>query len=248
MTLAQNTMESRLAEVRRRITAAAERAGRAVDSVTLIAVTKTHPAGVMREIATLGVGDVGENKVQEGVRKFEELYSDAAANSRPRFHLIGHLQSNKARQAVQYFDLIHSVDSVRLAQELNRQAEKLQKTCAVLLQVNVSGEETKSGLHPGNVEAALAEILSTCPALKIEGFMTMAPFVDDAEEARPCFRALRELAAGLREKAAARGQHVGSHLSMGMTNDFEVAIEEGATLVRVGTALFGERDYGAPAV
>jgi hypothetical protein len=167
----------------------------------------------------------GESRLQEARAKIPLV------SGRAHWHLVGHLQTNKARDAVALFEMIHSVDSVKLAAEINKWAERAGKTQAILLEVNVSGEASKFGLKPEDLDAALSEI-NRLPRLEVGGLMTIAPFRDNVEEARPCFRRLRELRdrAGLRE------------LSMGMTHDFEIAIEEGATMVRIGTAIFGERE------
>jgi pyridoxal phosphate enzyme (YggS family) len=180
--------------------------------------------------------DIGENKVQEALSKIEATKSLGA-----RYHLIGHLQSNKAKHAVANFDLIHSVDSVRLANELNRHAAAIGKIQDVLLQVSVSGEESKSGFDPEPLRHDLAQLLETCPSLVFRGFMTMAPLSENPEDARPHFKNLRLLAKDLAAMAGKHSNFLPGDLSMGMTGDFEVAIEEGATLVRIGSALFGHR-------
>jgi pyridoxal phosphate enzyme (YggS family) len=228
-------INERLAEVRRRIETAALRSNRAPKEVTLIAVSKTHPAELVRRAIEAGVRDLGENRVQEADEKIKEIGRDAA-----RWHLIGHLQANKARRAVTLFDLIHSVDSVSLARRLERLCaeEGRDETLPVLVQVDLAGEATKSGIS----EAALPELIlaiKACERLRLAGLMVLPPFFEDAEMARPFFRRLREL----RDRHSARGDfgHERGELSMGMSNDYEVAIEEGATMVRVGTAIFGER-------
>lgn len=207
--------------IRERIARAAARAGRAGDDVQLIAVTKTVPPEGIEEALAAGVTLFGESKVQEARAKIPVV------SGRARWHMIGHLQSNKARDAVAMFEAIHSVDSVKLASELNKCADNDGKTQAVLLEINVSGEASKFGLKSDDVEAALAQI-NAMPRLEVQGLMTIPPAGKDA---RPFFRQLRELRdrLGLRE------------LSMGMSYDFEVAIEEGATMVRIGSAIFGER-------
>ena len=236
-----------IAAVRERIAAAAGRAGRDGDSVRLIAVTKTHPLELVRAAAAGGVRDMGENRVQEASEKH------AAWDGEPlRWHLIGHLQRNKARRAAEIFDLIHSLDSVRLAETLDRYVAESPRAAAgyrlpVLLQVNIAGEAQKEGFDlPGGLAnreqlgafyAAVEHIISLSH-LEIRGLMTIAPYVAEAETVRPVFRALR----ALRDELARRFPAVSWHeLSMGMTGDFEVAVEEGATLVRVGRAIFGER-------
>jgi pyridoxal phosphate enzyme (YggS family) len=211
-------------QVRERIARACERAGRSPEEVTLIAVTKGFPAAAAAEAVAAGVRDLGENRVQEAEGKIDAL---AVMGVDATWHLIGHLQTNKAKTAVRRFAIIHSVDSFRLAQALSRRA---QGRVPILLEVNVAQEASKYGLAPAEVPQALAAI-AELPNLDVRGLMTVAPLTDDPERVRPVFRQLRELrdGLGLRE------------LSMGMTDDFEVAIEEGATMVRVGRAIFGER-------
>jgi pyridoxal phosphate enzyme (YggS family) len=217
-------IEANIREVQRRIARACERSHRSPDEITLVAITKGVEVPAIRTAFNLGIRDFGENRVQEAEAKIVQL-----ADLKPNvtWHMVGHLQSNKAKSAVELFDIIHSVDSVRLAEILNRRA---QKTLPVLLEVNVSGEATKGGFSVVETEAAVKAI-KQLPNLKVLGLMTVAPFVADAEEVRPVFRKLRELRdlLGL------------EHLSMGMTDDFEVAIEEGATMLRIGRAIFGER-------
>ena len=227
-------LRKRLDEVRLRIAASAQLSGRQPEEIKLIAVSKTHPAEVLRRAIEAGVTDLGENRVQEAEGKIEEI-----GRIRARWHLIGHLQSNKARRAVSLFELIHSLDSVELAQRLNRLCrEEGRSRLPVLIQVDLGGEETKAGAS----ESELPEIVERVAAyehLSLNGLMTLPPFFEDAERVRPFFRRLREL----RDRYKARGHFgdAGGELSMGMSNDFEVAIEEGATMVRVGTAIFGER-------
>lgn len=224
-----------LRAVKKRIADAAERAGRDVDDVKLVAVSKTHPASVLREAIAAGATVLGENKVQEAESKIGELSRDAA-----EWHLIGHLQSNKARKAVELFDVIHSVDSVELAQRLERICVELGRDeLSVFVQVDLAGEATKSGI-PEDEVPELVEYLKTCKRLRFNGLMILPPFFDDAETTRPFFKRLRAIRDDLAaENAFSNG--IGE-LSMGMSHDFEVAIEEGATVVRVGTAIFGERE------
>lgn len=216
--------------------AAARRAGRAPDEVSLMAVSKTHPEQRIREAYDAGIRLFGENRVQEFASKAEKLLELKAAE----WHMVGHLQTNKAGKAVELFAAVDSVDSLRLAQKLNSSAEALGKKLAVLIEINVGGEAAKSGLAPDSRE--LEEILQSAANLEhleFRGLMTVPPFTEDPQQARPYFRRLREL----RDRIAAR-QLAGigtSVLSMGMSHDFEVAIEEGSTCVRVGTAIFGER-------
>ncbi|MBV8085166.1 MAG: YggS family pyridoxal phosphate-dependent enzyme [Chloroflexi bacterium] len=219
------------AAVQRRAAAAAEGAGRRATEVTVLAASKTFGPEVLREAYDAGVRQFGENYVQEALDKLPELPGDVC------WHLIGHLQSNKARQVVGRFGLIHSVDSVHLAQEIDRQAAKRDIVQDVLLQVNIADEETKSGLAPEEACDALAEI-AQLKHLYVRGLMTIGPMVTNPDDVRWVFAQLKEL----RDSAQSRLPDVPlRELSMGMTGDFETAIEEGATLVRVGRAIFGER-------
>jgi pyridoxal phosphate enzyme (YggS family) len=213
--------------------AAAERSGRPADSVRLVAVTKTVAASRIAAAIDAGVDAIGENYIQEAREKAAEL-----GNRRVAWHFIGHLQSNKAKTAVRLFDVIHSVDRFKLAAELNKQAAKADKRQQILVQVNTGSEGTKSGADAGET-LALVQRISRLDHLKACGLMTLPPFFDAPEKVRPYFRMLRELRDQIRGEAIAG---VGMEtLSMGMTGDFEAAIEEGATLVRIGTAIFGER-------
>jgi hypothetical protein len=223
----ESTIRERLAEIHRRIEAAARRAGRDPSGIQLIVVTKNRAVEPIREVLACGPYALGENRVQEALAKIPQLPPDTV------WHLIGHLQRNKAKPAVQHFALIHSLDSDRLAEALHRAAEAADRTVETLLEVNVAGEESKFGLAPDAVEPLLAIIARSFIRVRVRGLMTMAPYVPDPETVRPCFRGLREL----RERLAAAGYDL-PHLSMGMTNDFEVAVEEGATMVRIGTAVF----------
>jgi pyridoxal phosphate enzyme (YggS family) len=227
-------LRERLLEVRARINAAAQRSNRDPESITLVAVSKTHPAVIIREAIAAGVTDLGENRVQEAESKIPEVGRHAG-----RWHLVGHLQSNKARRAVELFDVIHSLDSVALAQRLDRMCLELgREELPVLIQVDLGGEVTKSGVGEAEV-AQILEALRQCGRLRLTGLMTLPPYFDDAEHVRPFFRKLRELRDELGSQGAfgdARGE-----LSMGMTHDYEIAIEEGATIVRIGTAIFGQR-------
>ena len=220
---------TRLEQVRAQIAAAAKRAGRAAADIELVAVSKTQTPDIIREAMRAGLHVFGENKVQEAARKIAEL-------ERGSWHLIGHLQTNKARLAVQLFDSIDSVDRLDLAQEIDRRAEPLGKTQNVLLQVNVAGESAKFGCVP---EAAreLAGAINGLPRLCLRGLMTIAPYADEPEESRPHFAALRVLRDALERETGLQLPV----LSMGMSGDFTVAIEEGSTSVRIGTALFGAR-------
>ena len=217
--------------VRGKIAAACKRVGRNPEEVEIVAVTKTHGADVVNEAWDAGLAIVGENKVQEAAWK------KPASVSGPSWHLIGHLQSNKVRHALELFDVIHSVDSAKLADRINFIADEIGASPRILLEVNVSGEKSKSGMKPEDVEQTVRHIVASCPRVTLEGLMTMAPFSEDPEEARPYFRRLRELRDGL-EKRLGVGL---PRLSMGMSGDYEVAVEEGATWIRLGTVLFGER-------
>jgi pyridoxal phosphate enzyme (YggS family) len=211
-------------EVQRRIDLACERSHRLPDEITLVAVTKGVGTGAIRAAFDLGIRNFGENRVQEAEDKIAQL---SALRPTVAWHMVGHLQSNKAKLAVELFDIIHSVDSVSLAEILNR---RLDDILPVLLEVNVSGEATKGGFSAVETGAAV-EAIKQLSNLKVIGLMTVAPPVVDLEQVRPVFRKLRELRDSLGLE----------HLSMGMTDDFEVAIEEGATMVRIGRAIFGER-------
>ena len=231
---AETALAERLARVRAKIAAAVERAGRRSDEVTLIAISKTHPSSVVTRLVELGATDLGENRVQEAEGKISEVGRDRA-----RWHLVGHLQANKARRAVNLFDVIHSLDSIDLAQRLDRLCvEEGRDNLSVLIQVDLGHEETKSGIDETELEQ-LVESLGSLERLQLIGLMTLPPFFENPEDGRPFFRKLREL----RDQLAAQGAFGDrkGELSMGMTNDFEVAIEEGATMVRIGTAIFGER-------
>ncbi len=221
------SLETNLSAVKARMAAACRRAGRGVDEVKLIAVSKTHSVAVLREAMLAGLSVFGENKVQEAEGKIAELGREGI-----EWHLIGHLQSNKARRAVQLFNVIHSVDSVELADRLERICmEERRERRDVLIQVDLAGEESKSGVDHDDLPA-LIDHLKGFETLRLAGLMVLPPFFDDPEATRPFFKRLR----GLRDELIPGGD-----LSMGMSHDFEVAIEEGATMVRVGTAIFGER-------
>lgn len=220
-----------LADVNAKIAAACARAGRDPSEVEIIAVTKTHGAETVNEARDAGLCIVGENKVQEAAWK------KPASASGPEWHLIGHLQSNKTRPALELFDVIHSVDTVKLADRIEAVAEETGARPRILLEVNVSGEKSKSGMKPEEAASVVRHIVEACPRVTLEGLMTMAPFSENPEDARPYFRRLREL----RDKLEAELGVGLPRLSMGMSGDYEVAVEEGATWVRLGTVLFGER-------
>jgi pyridoxal phosphate enzyme (YggS family) len=219
MSIAEN-----IQALQRRIERAADSAKRAADEVALVAVSKTFSPDAIKQAVEAGIGHVGENWIQEAEPKIKYL---EASGVQPVWHLVGHLQTNKVKTATELFDVIESVDSFRLAEAISKRASG---PVAVLLEVNVAGEDTKNGFSPDDLPAAL-ESITQLPSVDVRGLMTVAPQVDDPEDVRHVFRRLRELrdAAGLKE------------LSMGMTDDFEVAIQEGATMVRIGRAIFGER-------
>jgi len=224
------SLPENLNSIQQRIRAACDRCDREPNSVTLLAVAKTQPPEVVSDAAGLGLLLLGENKVQEAKAKIP------LCPGKLRWHFIGHLQSNKCRDAVQLFSMIQSVDSLSLAQEINKRAGEAAKTMPVLLEVNLAGEASKFGYRP---EQLLAELqgINALPRIEIHGLMTVPPWSPDAEHSRPHFRRLRELKTQCEEILGAPLPH----LSMGMSGDFEVAIEEGATIVRIGTALFGPR-------
>lgn len=227
-------IRDRLAQVREQIARAAERAGRSSDEITLIAVSKTFDSSTVQQAVDAGALDLGENRVQEAASKVETVKGD-----RLKWHLIGHLQSNKARLAVRAFDVIHTVDSRELAERLDRIAGEEGRRLTVLAQVDLAGEATKTGADDEELPG-IVEVLDSAKHLDFKGLMTMPPFFDQPEQTRPYFRRLRGLLDELnRNREAARRL---TELSMGMSHDFEVAIEEGATMVRVGTAIFGKRE------
>ncbi|HEX7530539.1 MAG TPA: YggS family pyridoxal phosphate-dependent enzyme [Pyrinomonadaceae bacterium] len=231
----QEQLRQRLERVHERMAEAAVRANRRPDDVKLVAVSKTHPAEIIREAIVAGVTDLGENRVQEAEAKIPEVGRQAA-----RWHLIGHLQSNKARRAVELFDVIHSLDSAALARRLDRACGEVgREELPVLIQIDLGQEATKSGAAESEVPGIIDAIRQS-QRLRLTGLMTLPPYFDDPEQARPFFRRLRELRDELRAQGVF-GESSGE-LSMGMTHDYEVAIEEGATMVRVGTAIFGARE------
>jgi pyridoxal phosphate enzyme (YggS family) len=224
---------ARLTAVRERIAGAARRAGRDPGAVTLVAVSKTFPPEHIRLAVAAGVADLGENRVQEAEAKIPQLPAEL------RWHLVGHLQSNKVRRAIELFSLIHGVDTVSLGQAIGKRAAHRARPADVLLQVNVAGKETQHGFAPEEVAGA-ADALAGVSGLALDGLMCIAPEADDPEAARPAFRLLARLYGDLAPRLQRAG-HPWRHLSMGMSHDFPVAVEEGATLVRVGRAIFGER-------
>jgi len=227
-------LAANIENVRQRIAAACARVNRDPSSVTLLAVTKTLPPEVVAEAAALGLTIFGENKVQEAKGKIPQC------SGRLAWHMIGHLQTNKARDAVALFSMIQSVDSLHLAEELNRRAEQASKTVPILLEVNIVGEASKFGYEPEQLLMDFKQ-LNALPRLEVHGLMTVPPWTPLPERVRPVFKRLCELKLQCEQVLGAPLPH----LSMGMTGDFEIAIEEGATLVRIGTALFGERPKAA---
>lgn len=227
-------LKENLQKVEEKIALSCERAGRAREDVTLIAVSKTKPVETLKEAYDMGVRVFGENKVQELLDKYEALPDDI------HWHMIGHLQRNKVKYIIDKVDLIHSVDSVRLAETIDKEAKKHGLTANILIEVNVAKEDTKFGVLPEELDAVIEEI-SRFSNICVRGLMTIAPFVENAEENRAIFARLRKLSVDIASKNI-DNVNVGL-LSMGMTNDYEIAVEEGATLIRVGTGIFGERDY-----
>ncbi len=221
-----------LEKVQKRIAAAAARSGRPEEEIQLVAVTKTQSVQTVLEGIEAGVKIIGENRVQEALTKHSQI------GERVKWHLIGHLQKNKVKKALAIFEMIHSVDSLELVQEIDKQAAKLGKVIDILLQVNVSGELSKFGLAPEQTYR-LAEQVSNLPNVNLCGLMTIPPLSSNPENSRPYFRVL----AKLKQELTRQGLEGLKYLSMGMSNDFEVAIEEGANFVRVGSAIFGERNF-----
>ena len=227
-------LKEKLEQVEARIQKACDRAGRDRGEVTLIAVSKTKPAETLREAYDLGVRVFGENKVQELVDKYEALPDDIS------WHMIGHLQRNKVKYVIDKAELIHSVDSLRLAETIEKEAKKNNIIVNILIEVNVAREESKFGVMPEELEE-IVEKIAGFPHLNVKGLMTIAPNVENPEENRAVFARLRKLSVDIASKNVDNMNM--SILSMGMTNDYEIAIEEGATMVRVGTGIFGERNY-----
>jgi pyridoxal phosphate enzyme (YggS family) len=243
-------MRRKLAEnlkrVRERIETACDHGGRQPEDVRLVAVTKTVEVDVIRAVIESGLLELGENRAQELVKRAGMINEHLSRRrklepggvgvpSEPRWHMIGHLQRNKVKSVLPWVSMIHSLDSLRLAEEISKEAQRLDISVPVLVQVNVAGEKSKHGIAVG-ATSHLTEHIRTLPGLKIAGLMTMAPLTDDPEETRPCFRRLREIAEDMRHERVVGPEF--TELCMGMTNDFEVAVEEGATMVRLGRALF----------
>lgn len=224
------TIKNNLEIINEKIKKAALRANRNPEEIKLVAVTKTATIEQIKEAISAGVKIIGENKVQEAKEKYQIL------STKIEWHLVGHLQTNKVKYAIEIFDCIHSVDSIKLAEEIDKRSLQFGKTTNVLIEVNVSGEETKYGIKPEEVEYFLKEIFEFS-RIRVRGLMTIAPIAEDKEEVRPYFRKLRELSKEIKNKNLKNVKM--DYLSMGMTGDFEVAIEEGANMVRIGRGIFG---------
>ncbi|MCM8778319.1 MAG: YggS family pyridoxal phosphate-dependent enzyme [Candidatus Omnitrophica bacterium] len=227
-------LKENLAKVKAKIAEACRRVDRDPGEITLVCVTKGVEIEKIKEVVSLGIMDIGENRVQEAFKKYNELQTTGyKLTAKIRWHMVGHLQSNKAKYAVRIFDLIHSVDSFKLAEEINKQAERINKIQDILIQVNTSGEKTKFGIEPKGLFSLIGEI-KKFKNLSLKGLMTIAPVVLNPEDARPYFRKLKELF----DEFNYLTNHPLTILSMGMSQDFEVAIEEGANMVRIGRAIF----------
>lgn len=224
------TVKDNLETINKKIKEATLKVNRDPQEIKLVAVTKTATLEQIKEAINEGVKIIGENKVQEAKEKYQALTKEV------KWHLVGHLQTNKVKYAVEIFDLIHSVDSIKLAKEIDKRSVQFKKTIDVLIEVNISGEETKYGYNPEKVEAFLKEI-SEFSGIRVRGLMTIAPISKNKEEVRPYFRRLRELSERIRDKNIKNIKM--DYLSMGMTDDFEIAIEEGANMVRIGRGIFG---------
>ena len=221
-------------QVKENIEASARKAGRNPEDILLVAVSKTKPIEALKEAYDAGIRDFGENKVQEIVEKYDKLPKDA------RFHMIGHLQRNKVKQVIDKVCLIHSVDTYRLAQEISVQSQRIGITSHILVEINMGGEESKFGTDTED-GIKLVEEIASLPNIAIDGLMTVAPYVEDPEQNREIFHKMLKLSVDIKDRNI---DNVNMNvLSMGMTNDYQVAVEEGATIVRVGTAIFGARDY-----
>jgi len=224
-----------LEEIRKKVNAACQRSGRNISEITLIAVSKTFSPEKIREVVDSGIGDIGESYVQELTKKYSELKAEPV-----RWHFVGPLQRNKVKYIVDFVHLIHSIENLKLCQEIEKRASRIEREVDVLVEVNTSGEPQKHGIHPDEALELFNEI-GVFDHVHVRGLMTMAPFVDDPEETRQSFKKLYDLRQRLLDNGVPEIQL--QHLSMGMSNDFEVAIEEGATMVRIGSSIFGERTY-----
>ncbi|VVM05517.1 hypothetical protein MAMC_00639 [Methylacidimicrobium cyclopophantes] len=226
----ESILQERLMAIQQRIAAAARKSGRESSAIRLVAATKSHPPEVLAELFALGIRDVGENRVQEAAAKRQML------GSKGIWHFIGHLQKNKVHAALHLFDWVQSIDSLALAQALSQGATSLGRTISVLIQVNISAEASKFGIPPASAEALTLEV-NMLPGLELHGFFTIAPFADNPETSRPVFAGLRMLRDGIQERTGISLPI----LSMGMSHDYRIAVEEGSTMVRIGTALLGQR-------
>ena len=240
-------MEKRISDIKIRIDAACERSGRSSSEVTLIAVSKTKPLHMVEEAYKLGIRNFGENKVQELVRKHDELYNEYSDSI--KWHQIGHLQRNKVKQVIDKAVLIHSVDSIRLGHMIEQEASKKNIICDILIQINIAKEDTKEGVTIDELIPLFMELIRL-PHIRVRGLMTIAPYVTNPEKNRDYFNKMRQLFIDIKTKNIDNGltdiyfvPNSFNILSMGMSGDFEVAVEEGATMVRIGTGIFGERDY-----
>ena len=227
-------MKEALKQIREDIIEHAKISGRKSEDITLIAVSKTYPAEAIEEAMALGCEHFGENKVQELIQKIDQV------KGAPKWHLIGHLQTNKVKYVIGHVELIHSVDSLKLAQEIEKQSAKKGVVTSILIEVNVAKEPSKHGIYIEEV-LELVQKVAQLPHVKLKGFMTVAPYTENPEENRPIFKALYDLSVDIQKQNI---DNISTNiLSMGMSNDYKIAIEEGATLIRIGTALFGARDY-----
>jgi pyridoxal phosphate enzyme (YggS family) len=222
-------------DVRARIAQAARKAGRSPEEITLIGVTKTIDIARIEELLDCGINAIGENRVQELLQKYDSFTGRAIP---PAWHLVGHLQTNKVKYIIDKVDMIHSVDSIKLAQEIDRHAKRIEKRVDILIEINVGAEESKFGIEPKDLDKFSDEIVKLTN-IRLKGLMTVAPFVEKSEENREIFKKMRLLLIDIAGKIGNNGK---CELSMGMTNDYEVAVEEGATMIRIGTGLFGARD------
>ena len=237
MTGNMNTdIAERFRQIKERKDAAAVRSGRSPEEVTLMAVTKTHTAAEINEAIAAGAADIGENRVQELLEKYDSV-------SPVRWHLIGHLQTNKVKNVVGKVVMIHSVDSMKLAREINKRASAAGIVMDILIEINSAMEETKSGISADELEALVKDIAAECDNIRIRGIMCIPPIAAEPEEARPYFREARELFDKMKTWDLPEERFLPDTLSMGMSGDFEVAIEEGSTIVRVGSSIFGPRNY-----
>ncbi len=229
-------IQERYAEVKRRVDEAALRSGRKPEDVRLIAVTKTHPASEINEAIEAGAADIGENRVQEVLEKYDSV-------SPVRWHLIGHLQTNKVRQIIDKVVMIHSVDSLKLAREIDKRAAAAGITMDVLIEINSAMEETKSGIPAADLRQLVTDICAECGNVRVCGIMCIPPIAAEPEDSRPYFREAAELFEDMKGWDLPAERFAPTELSMGMSGDFEVAVEEGATMVRVGSSIFGPRNY-----